>query len=611
MKSFFKTLIISLVFVIFLAPCVYAGEASVESINILANINTDGSMDVLEVIKWDVEGSLNGVYRDILIQGKNLLNSAENIEITDVLVNEKPYTYSYNTLENGERGKYNINKIDSGVKVKIFSPSKDEYITTTISYTLDNVIVKYNDVAEMYWNFIGSGWDYGIYDVDIKVKVPDGVSNLKIFGHGPLNGVSEIIDNNTVTLKVENLRPNEQVDARILMDSNLFNTSKVVNENALDRILEDEKVLADEANHKRELAKVFLYVTIISVILAVIMPIISYISFSRKIPKAKFDGKYYRELPEDYGPCVMNKVLFPATGMPSSNDMLATLLDLVRKKYIKIETIYKNKKVKDYKLIQIREDLEELSEVESYFINTMIFKDTKAITLKELNKKNTKATASQNESYQEYEEWKKIINEKAKTVGVIKEKAKGTGKVIGISVLCAVITFVLLFVGLLSYYTDIMIIAGIGMFVEIYELVGISISVVDLNARTEKGIEHQKMWKAFKKFLLDFSKLDERGFEDLILWEHYLVYATGLGIADKVIKQLKIVYPTEFSDTNMLNNYIIFSMLSDGNSFTSFKKSFTTASSQAFSAPSSAGGSGGGFSSGAGGGGGGGGGGGF
>lgn len=615
MKKFLKKFSIILIFILFLVPCVYASDAKVDSLDIYANVNTDGSMDVVETIKWDIEGNLNGVYRDILIEGKNLLNSATGITVTDVLVNDEPYVSSRETLKNGTSGKYNVNEIDGGVRIKIFSPSEDEYKTTKISYTLNDVVVKYNDIAEMYWNFIGDGWNYGIGSVNIVITVPENLNTLKIFGHGPLNGMSEIVNENTLTLKVQNLRANEQVDARILMDKDAFTVVKNQKENAIDRILEDEKVLAEDANHKREVAKVWLYVTIFVVIFAVTLPIISYISFRRKIPKAKFNGKYYRELPEDYGPSVMNKVLFPVTGVLSSKDMLATLLDLVRKKYVDIEKIYKDndktKKVLDYKLIKIKDNLDDLSEVERYFIDTMIFKDKKEITLKELNKENTKNETSQKEAFKEYEKWKEIIDKKAKEVNVIKEKKTGTGKVIGITVLCTILTVVLLFVGISKDYADIMVIAGIGMFILIYEIVGISISVTTLNARTEKGIEHEKMWKAFKRFLLDFSKLDERGFEDLILWEHYLVYATGLGIADKVIKQLKIVYPTEFNDANMLNNYAMFSMITDDSSFRSFENSFTTASSQAFSMPSSASGSGGGFSSGAGSGGGGGGGGGF
>jgi len=52
-----------------------------------------------------------------------------------------------------------------------------------------------------------------------------------------------------------------------------------------------------------------------------------------------------------------------------------------------------------------------------------------------------------------------------------------------------------------------------------------------------------EMWKAFRRFVEDFSALDMAEIPSLVIWEHYLVYATVLGIADKVIEQLAVLYP--------------------------------------------------------------------
>lgn len=54
----------------------------------------------------------------------------------------------------------------------------------------------------------------------------------------------------------------------------------------------------------------------------------------------------------------------------------------------------------------------------------------------------------------------------------------------------------------------------------------------------------------FKKFLLDFSLINERGISEAILWQDYLTFATLFGIADKTIEQFKKVYPvpTDYSE---------------------------------------------------------------
>lgn len=47
----------------------------------------------------------------------------------------------------------------------------------------------------------------------------------------------------------------------------------------------------------------------------------------------------------------------------------------------------------------------------------------------------------------------------------------------------------------------------------------------------------------FKKFLEEFTLVDERDIGQVDIWQEYLIYATLFGIADRVIDQLKKIYP--------------------------------------------------------------------
>lgn len=55
----------------------------------------------------------------------------------------------------------------------------------------------------------------------------------------------------------------------------------------------------------------------------------------------------------------------------------------------------------------------------------------------------------------------------------------------------------------------------------------------------EEGIK----LKGLKNFLEEFSRIDEKGAIEVNMWEYYLIYAQILGIADKVAKQFKKLYP--------------------------------------------------------------------
>lgn len=56
-----------------------------------------------------------------------------------------------------------------------------------------------------------------------------------------------------------------------------------------------------------------------------------------------------------------------------------------------------------------------------------------------------------------------------------------------------------------------------------------------------------------KKFLEEFSKIDTREVLEVHIWDEYLMFAYIFGIADKVAKQLKNLYPEVLEDPN---NYI-------------------------------------------------------
>ena len=91
--------------------------------------------------------------------------------------------------------------------------------------------------------------------------------------------------------------------------------------------------------------------------------------------------------------------------------------------------------------------------------------------------------------------------------------------------------------GVVINFEDIIAIGVFGTAAVVYEILIVGMGIHNLEIRTKKGVEHKAMWKAFKKFLQDCSKMDEHDYKSIAIWEHYLVYATALGISKKVIKE--------------------------------------------------------------------------
>lgn len=60
-----------------------------------------------------------------------------------------------------------------------------------------------------------------------------------------------------------------------------------------------------------------------------------------------------------------------------------------------------------------------------------------------------------------------------------------------------------------------------------------------------------------KKYLEEFTLIDEREITEAAIWKEYMVYATLFGIADKVIKQLERLYPERMPEIEGYNRNVI------------------------------------------------------
>ena len=110
-------------------------------------------------------------------------------------------------------------------------------------------------------------------------------------------------------------------------------------------------------------------------------------------------------------------------------------------------------------------------------------------------------------------------------------------------------------------------------------------------------------WQAFRRYLADFSRLQEAPAISLKLWEEFLVYAVALGVAEDVLEAARLHAPPTLEETSSLYWYSGHGYGGhSANAFAGIEQALTGA----FAHPGSSGG-GGGFSGGGGGGGGGGG----
>lgn len=76
---------------------------------------------------------------------------------------------------------------------------------------------------------------------------------------------------------------------------------------------------------------------------------------------------------------------------------------------------------------------------------------------------------------------------------------------------------------------------------------------------TKKGAQEYSRWKSFERFMLDFSLIDEKDYESVVIWGKYLSYSIALGINKKcdneLYNRIKSAYSFNYDIfTNVLKN---------------------------------------------------------
>ena len=559
--------------------------------NAQVRILENGDMQVSEIFEYNFDGDFNGMIRSLGIKGSDGLQYFKASE----------YSPEYKELE------YTQSVDGNMVTYKIYDQSSNERKSFLLEYQLKNVATLYNDTAELYWKFFDESNTSPIGHVKVEVVLPGEVSKeeLKVFGHGPLDGKVSIQENSKIVYEVYRLSSGEMVEARILFPTSLVHKGhKIINENKFAEIMKEELGWAKKADREKNFNILGILLIPLIILLNIFLAIRLYFKYDKELkPEVEID--YYRELPQDITPAVLSK-LMSIQGV-GTKDIMATLMDLVRKKYLKIEEIQDRKK-KDYKFILIESDTKNLKEHESYLIQWLLYSigDGRSVTLKEI-KDYAKSSRTQRSFVHNYNNWAKKVGQEFKKYNYFGESKEGLKTAVKVIFMELGAIFLLLVLGILFrvqwfIFIPLLFAAGFTGF-------GVIVYSALIRKKTQAGVNEYTKWSAFKRFLLHFSNMKDYEIPSIVVWEHYLVYAISLGVAEKVISKLKIILSNQ--DMSLSNSTYLFFMTDrsgrlNSSLFNSFDKVFSSAFANTSTKSST--GSGGGFSSGGGGGGGGGGG---
>lgn len=590
---------------------------SMEQVLIEAELLPDASLQVTERLTVDFSGKWNGFHVTIPKNG----NPIKEIKVSE---NNRPYTI-HSGAQYGPPGTFLVK--DEGYQITIdwSIAAYDEIRTFDISYRVINGVKIHKDTAELYHKFIGGANPERIAKVTVNLKLPAGAERLvqgkdiKIWGHGPLQGEVHFTGADTITWQALKLPPYTFVEGRVLMPTALFPDAPAnayTNRAALAGILAEEETWAREANRQRWLARAEIGGAIVLVVGAFGVVLLLWRRYGRP-HQVQFQGEYYRDLPAQYSPAELS-VLWNYKKL-RGHDFTATILDLARRKFLRIEEerihvskVLGNKEVKTYRLtfleVPVQSGLRNSEQANLRvheqelldYLQKEIAGSRNHFFLQDIE---VHAKKRSRDFYAFWQLWIAGLQEKGDEAGFFEDR----GKLPWITVAGGVVLFTL---GTIVTFNSRMTILGAALLISAAVTALIPLS---FRRRSPAGQEDFVRWQAFRRFLLDFSQMQRHEIPSLILWEHYLVYAVTLGVAREVMKQLELVFPKlQEGDYVFASGWYHYegynSLQTIENSFNDIgnivERSIRTAE-KAESKAASDSGSGGGFSSGGGGGGGG------
>ena len=453
--------------------------------------------------------------------------------------------------------------------VYAFFNETDSSIMMEIDYTVEDAVQAYSDVGELYWQFVGSQWAADSDNVTMTVSLPTPAGapiipgdTVRAWGHGSLNSTVHINTDGTVTYQVPKVKAGTYAEARVLFPTDWLVGVAPQDPNAhpstahLDQALNEEHVWADRANAQRA-TTIGLFIAVLVLCTAtLIWGIRSFFRYSKEL-KPTFTEQYWRDVPvKGEHPAVIGRLIrFDAE---STNDFTATIMHLANAGALRIDravrendevhtaaaagekrTLFgKTKTHTDYRLTRVPEveiNLNsELDREAMSFLFDVVAQGNDTLWFGDISTFAKQNGVQFNEGLQR---WQGMVTSHV-IAGEYFESYSQSRRfrmaTIAVLLMAVVALLALLF--------------GNWLVVIPAVIVGVALIIVSrfMDRRTQKGADAYARCMALKKWLTEFSTLNERPPLDIKVWGEFMVYALLLGVAEETLKQLRIAEPELF-----------------------------------------------------------------
>lgn len=557
MKKIIKLFILS--WIIFFTYSVKANNVSSISMNIY--IDKNGNAHVTEV--WDAKLTSG-------TEGYKPYYNLGDSKITDfnVMMDNKDFVFqnywNVNASFDSKAYKNGINKISNGIELcfGISEYGRHDYV---LSYTITNFVHQLNDSQMVYFSLIPYDLSSKPNNVYIKIYSDFRYSDtLDVWGYG-YNGYAYVYDGYIEMSTKNDLDSDEYMVVLIKFPNNTFSSLSTLNKD-FDYYYD----MAEEgAIHHNESSWITMIVVIFQILFWIFLCTIIYVaSKSTGTGNQKYklnfgsEGKKLKDVPNFRDiPC--NKDIFRAYYLAYNFNLMRKQTDLlgaVLLKWTKEKKITIDKKEKS--------GLFSKEETSIILPTNLEFNNSFEKSLYDMLYDASKDGILQSKEFEKWckNHYSKILKWFTEVLDRTAENLIQEGKIIEVEKQALVFKYK-------EYNLD------------------------------DSLREEAKQLKGLKQFLLDFTNIKDREAIEVHLFDEYLMFASIFGIADKVAKQFKEIYPETIYDYDYDSVIFIHTFSYDGVHAASVAQSRARSYSSGGGGFSSSGGGGGSFGGGGGGGG--------
>ena len=568
MKKTFKLLVFTL-FLFLFSGKVYANN--IDSIKMDIYLDNNGDAHITEV--WDATLT-NGTegYRYYGNLGNSIIS---NFSVKDETKNYTPYSSnnSWNVNASFDSKAYHYGINNNGSKKELcFGISSYGRHTYTLSYTISGFVGNTSDSQVLYWELIPNELAKQTDDVYVKIHADDKFSDdLDVWGYGNYGGYAYVYDG-YIEVSNDNLKSDEYVTVLVKFDSGTFNTTNNIGNdfNYYHNLAEEGAVhYEDKTSTFEVIMNILCFIVPISFWCIIIIVIITSSQNSlNKSGKATLEyGAKGKRIPKDTPmfrdiPC--NKDIYFAYWIAKNYNLMkkqtdflgAVLLKWLKDKKIRVEsnTVGRIFKKEETTIVFNNPDMEFDNELETKLYKYMYDASRDGIL-----------------ESREFEKWcsnnySKILNWFDKVLDYENER-----------------------------------LTNIGLLVP-YEKTTLKIFKSTIYKVDDKLHDEAVKMKGLYNFFNEFENMTDKEAIEVNFWQEYLMFAQILGLAKKVAKQFKELYPDMVADYTYDSIIFIHTISRSGMSSASGARSRAQSYSSGGGGFSSGGGGGGSFGSGGGGG---------